>query len=198
MGQYYHILTLDEDGEYQAYDRSVDGEYMVAKLTEHSWIGNKCMKGLCYQIHHNPKRIWWVGDYAECYDNSTKAPNGITKKRLSVIYNRSWGRWSEKHLLGFTSDESCDVAGKFIVNHSKSVYIDMDFYIKHNTTQDGWCLHPLSLLTAVGNGFGGGDYRGVNKNLVGSWAGDLISIEDNIGFIKKNCFDEICPIFIDN
>lgn len=198
MGQYYHILTLDEDGEYQAYDRSVDGEYMVAKLTEHSWIGNKCMEGLCYQIHHNPKRIWWVGDYAECYDNSTKAPNGITKKRLSVIYNRSWGRWSEKHLLGFTNDKSCDVAGKFIVNHSKSVYIDMDFYIKHNTTQDGWCLHPLSLLTAVGNGFGGGDYRGVNKNLVGSWAGDLISIEDNIGFIKKNCFDEICPIFIDN
>ena len=41
-------------------------------------------------------------------------------------------------------------------------------------------LYPVSLLTAVGNGKGGGDYGWYNKQLVGIWAFDLISIEDEV------------------
>jgi hypothetical protein len=36
--------------------------------------------------------------------------------------------------------------------------------------------HPLPLLTAEGNGRGGGDYRGESP-LIGSWARDVISVE---------------------
>jgi hypothetical protein len=38
----------------------------------------------------------------------------------------------------------------------------------------------LPLLTAEGNGRGGGDYRGENENLIGSWARDIISVEMEI------------------
>ena len=41
---------------------------------------------------------------------------------------------------------------------------------------DGWVPHPLPLLTAMGNGQGGGDYRGVNMDKIGCWAGDLLHV----------------------
>jgi hypothetical protein len=38
-------------------------------------------------------------------------------------------------------------------------------------------FHPLPILTAEGNGRGGGDYRGADEDLVGTWARDVISVE---------------------
>lgn len=37
-----------------------------------------------------------------------------------------------------------------------------------------WCVNPLPVLTACGNGRGGGDYRDDDDINVGSWAFDLI------------------------
>jgi hypothetical protein len=50
-------------------------------------------------------------------------------------------------------------------------------------------IHPLPLLTAEGNGNGGGDYYGENKNMVGIWARDIISISDTVpeGFTELKC-----------
>ena len=58
-----------------------------------------------------------------------------------------------------------------------------------------WCVHPLPLLTCIGNDLGGGDYRYPTKDsttdLVGTWAFDKISIQDDlIPFYK-----EITPVF---
>lgn len=57
---------------------------------------------------------------------------------------------------------------------------------------DNWCIHPIPLLTAVGNGKGGGDYFGVNNELVGRWAGDALYIDDEE---PVEPFKEIFPIF---
>jgi hypothetical protein len=59
------------------------------------------------------------------------------------------------------------VSYTYIVNHTKKVYVKKT---------DG--LHPLSLLTAEGNGRGGGDYNGPNMDMVGTWARDVISMEN--------------------
>ena len=40
------------------------------------------------------------------------------------------------------------------------------------------CYHPLALLTATGNGRGGGDYYGKNKESIGVWKFDEISVSD--------------------
>jgi hypothetical protein len=41
-------------------------------------------------------------------------------------------------------------------------------------------IHPLPLLVSEGNGSGGGDYFGHNQDLCGTWARDIISVEDSI------------------
>jgi hypothetical protein len=46
--------------------------------------------------------------------------------------------------------------------------------------------HPLPLLTCEGNGRGGGDYRG-DSPLIGSWARDIISVEE----VKPEGFEEL-------
>ena len=64
-----------------------------------------------------------------------------------------------------------------------------------NSDGDKWCMHPLSLLTAIGNGYGGGDYRSPTLastfELVGYWAWDEINITDNI---PEN-YELLQPIF---
>jgi hypothetical protein len=61
---------------------------------------------------------------------------------------------------------------RFIVNHTKKLYVD-----KNLGLTGSYDFHPLPLLTADGNGRGGGDYRGDDLELVGQWARDIISLE---------------------
>ena len=70
--------------------------------------------------------------------------------------------------------------GKYLVNHSQQVYLNCDSYYERNKDNDDWCVNPLSLLTAIGNGLGGGDYRGINEDYVGEWAWETISVEDEV------------------
>lgn len=66
---------------------------------------------------------------------------------------------------------------KYLCNHNKKKFINLkDYY--NDCVYDGWCINPLSLLCAIGNGRGGGDYRGTDEDFVGTWAWDRISIED--------------------
>ena len=44
-------------------------------------------------------------------------------------------------------------------------------------------------MTAEGNGAGGGDYYGSNEILVGSWARDVISIDEEI---PENYTELVC------
>jgi hypothetical protein len=67
----------------------------------------------------------------------------------------------------------------YLVNHTKKQYVD-----KRKEE-----IHPLPLLTAEGNGAGGGDYRGDNEILCGDWARDVISIETEppVGYEELLC-----------
>lgn len=186
MGQYYNILTQSKTGKFKLYNRSVDNKYMMAKLTEHSWIGNDFMDSFCKSIVHSPRKIAWVGDYA---DDLKEIPNGIDKKTLKVFHKLAWNELPRNTI----KKHEIDYSKYYLVNHTKNLYLDFSTYIKDNTCKDNfdwdWCLHPLSLLTALGNGLGGGDYHGTDKNLVGSWAWDSISLEEketfnNTRFIK--------------
>lgn len=76
--------------------------------------------------------------------------------------------------------------GKYLVNHDTKEYISLDRYYKdckytgkdYSGNEFTDCVSPLSILTAVGNGEGGGDYRGSSMYAVGRWAWNLISVED--------------------
>ena len=57
---------------------------------------------------------------------------------------------------------------RYVVNVDKQEYIQLD----HTEGEDD--LFPVAILTAVGNGRGGGDYFGPHAEYAGAWAGDLL------------------------
>ena len=180
MGQYYRPILTNANGYERVYNRDIDGEYTMAKLMEHSWWENPFVNSICKKLFHNPMKVVWVGDYAD----SANTTNGIEKDELERLCKKAWNckgngiKFNPMHLNGM-----------FLVNHTKEIYLDCNEYY-YNCNNDGWCIHPLPLLTAIGNGLGGGDYHGDNSD-VGCWANDVISIEKAI----PDGFEEVKYIF---
>ena len=167
MGQYYNVVIEDKDGNLTAYDRTVDGEYTMAKLMEHSWWYNPFVSTITKMLHKNPMRVAWVGDYADdCVD----------AYRIGEIFAKAW---TSEDAIGVNADE-LQLDGKYLVNHDNHTYVDCTKYRERceNKKYPNWIIHPIPLLTAVGNGLGGGDYSGIDEREVGLWYLSLISVED--------------------
>ena len=163
MGQYYNILIQKKDNSrIQAYDRTIDGEYTMAKLMEHSWWLNDMVNAIAEKLLNNPCRVAWMGDYADD----------------SELYRKAWGenvKYDMLHKTNFLMDRY------YLVNHDKKLVMDCWEYLIQNAKKcdDEWCdiIHPLPLLTAQGNNRGGGDYHSdVSQDQVGSWSWDLIEL----------------------
>lgn len=197
MGQYYRAIVKKQNGRIVIYNRDVirnsKPEYMVAKLTGHSWWLNEFVNGVCLDLHYNQEkcRVAWIGDYANTYLDcfGLKDLNGLNKEKISELCIQCW---TCDGIAVPENDFTLD--GKFLVNRTKKLYVDCSEYYDNSVMSDDWCLHPLPLLTCMGNGLGGGDYcptDGSTEEYVGAWAWDEISIEDKpvANYVK------ICPIF---
>lgn len=198
MGQYYRAMVKKPNGRLDVYNRDVirksKPEYMLAKLTEHSWWLNDFVNAVCLDILNSKdkNRVAWIGDYAhtylKCYDLTSH--NGLNKEQINRMYKRCWN--CEGRAVNHT-DFTLD--GLFLINHTKKQYIDCSQYYKDSVMPDEWCLHPLPLLTCIGNGLGGGDYCSPTddstKDYVGAWAWDEISIADK----PVSDYSAIYPIF---
>ena len=156
MVQYYKCIILAEkpaDGK--EYIRTHVNPHCYdegAKLVEHAYCDSGFMRAVEGLLRNGgtfyKSRIVWAGDYAD-------VEPGSDKNLHSNI---------EEGDFGFTGAGS--LYHPFIVNHTKKEYV-----MKVNQ------FHPLPLLTAEGNGRGGGDYHGADEDLVGTWARDVISVE---------------------
>lgn len=201
MGQYYKPI-MKCNNQLKILNRNViiDGEekYTFAKLTEHSWIGNFLLDTVCNQIYNSetPSRVIWMGDYGnEFADNLTENFNGLSKTLIKNYHRAAW-RGPERGRA--IEPVEFEYNGKYILNHTKKEYLDFSLYyqmsVMHSCDEE-WCLHPLSLLTCIGNGLGGGDYKAPTEestfNLIGYWAWDEISITDK----KPTGYNLIQPIF---
>lgn len=180
MGQYYNI-AIKKDGKTKAYNRTIDGEYTMAKLMEHSWYLNPMVNAISEKLYKSPSQIAWVGDYAD------------EGELYNIAYPKS-GRYCVLHRSDFTLN------GRYIVNHTKKLILDCWEYLTLSLkdSEDGWVIHPLPLLTAVGNGRGGGDYRGINQDKVGSWAWDMLEIvdwEEAGKYFKEKNYDKFMVTF---
>lgn len=178
MGQYYRAVVKNKTvGKVCWYTYGL-------KLMEHSWWNNTHMQFISLLIYKTPSQVCWVGDYA------SEPDDWENEKQKRQWYEFAWGdRDRQKTKPNKTSEnaEGISLNGKYLVNHSQKIYLDCDEYYK-KCVRDIWCIHPLSLLTAKGNGRGCGDYHECYScyDIVGSWALDLISVEDEIpkGFKK--------------
>ena len=174
MGQYYMpILGNVYGGQCKVFDRSVNGEYTFAKLLEHSWWNNTFVNAFSEFLYNNPGRVCWVGDYAtEPDDFKLNVPAAIPRPN----YKKVWGK-NVNLLTCAPSDFTLD--GKFLVNFDTRQFIDLDEYKATSVGSNGWTIHPLPLLTAIGNGRGGGDFHnGVGYDKIGSWAWQLLAFLD--------------------
>ena len=173
MGQYYTPIIEDRNSKRTTFSRQLVGsrQFIGNKLMEHSWWENQFVNTICTTIYNKPHKVAWVGDYADEFELYEEAME--KNKRVDVVENQT------------------KLDGKYLINHTKKEYIDSDSYKAKATTTTGWCIHPLPLLTCVGNGMGGGDYFSeIGADKVGSWCWDYISVEDTIpdGYKKLDCY----------
>lgn len=191
MGQYYlpiirRTTTKGRTRNESLYSHDFDNGL---KLMEHSWVGNNLVNIICNDIIDRPARIIWLGDYTETRD----APEGFPKKKFRTLMNCWRRKSSTKHFIKKGNQEFDWSKHWFLVNNTKKCYVDMRCYInKSRFGIDGedWCIHPLPLLTCSSNGKGGGDYRGVNMEDVGSWCNDEIylSLTKPEGYSEEVCY----------
>lgn len=164
MEQYYTAILKDSNGKFYAYLPE------ALKLIEHSWFFNGSMNAICKKLLNNPHNVAWVGDYAN---------SQYSNEFVDYEQKTSGVRIKPNNKINFMNH--------LLINHTKEEFIDLTEYynnaIRHYAKQDrneDWVIHPLSLLTAMGNGLGGGDYYGskaINQHIVGTWAGDLIEVK---------------------
>jgi len=174
MGQYYYCVLLAEDGKYIRAWLDPLAHNNGMKLMEHSYIKNNFMLAVESNLGPNGAfymtRVVWAGDYAE--------PEPYSENNLNTMAMDS----KQKAIgSGYDTHEY-----RYIINHSKGLYID-----KKTLGNQGLIIHPLSLLTAEGNGKGGGDYRGRDEEMCGIWARDIISVNDSVPLH----FEPIVPEF---
>lgn len=193
MGQYYDAILRFNNGIYMKIDPRGG-----AKLTEHSYVNNSFALRVCDLIRTNGKtHLAWVGDYAEIDDSDDKLTKEMIKR---TIENKNFNLVEEFH-MGFSEFvknniiKISDIVKKHeytIINLKTNEFINMKDYVEYNQDKED-IFHPLPLLTAIGNGRGGGDYSGENERLIGSWAGNEFYIIDNskLNVIKNIDEDEL-------
>jgi hypothetical protein len=189
MGQYYLIIFLDSSSNIQAF---VNIAYPCGmKLTEHAYLNNHLMNAIEFLLSpsgpFHKHNIVWAGDYAD----SEPLPPSTAILSESQTENNFFQNYNQKNLFKLASDQpekeyvfqtptipehtlahTKKINYTYIVNHTKKLYANI-LKISKNLE-----LHPLALLTAEGNGRGGGDYYGINHELCGCWARDSISMEN--------------------
>ena len=171
MGQYYKPVVI-QGNEVMIFDRSIlpEKEYVMAKLMEHSWWSNPTVNAIAKMIYNRAGHVFWCGDYAD---------DSIAQMA-----------WNDENERGLENPEDFTLDNKYLINWDKKVYLDCNKYKELCKDEDDWIIHPLPLLTALGNGLGGGDYIGINQDTVGNWAGNQLEIVD-----KKPLLEEFEIIF---
>ena len=199
MGQYYYPTILREKNERFHSEEFYALDYDNGlKLTEHSYCGNHFVETVMAQLLNKPGRLAWMGDYHEVGDFAELNPDlpEIIEQRFNEHYKCFTlpgyeGYCNGKHVRHYSKPEEVEERqGRFILNHDKKCYIDMEEYEKNNLTcaeDDDWRFHPIPLLTAVGNGRGGGDFHGIGEEDVGCWVGDLLEVRN----AKPNGYENV-------
>lgn len=147
---------------------------------EHAFCNNSFILSMMNELKDNPMRVVWLGDYScGLWGSDVKGVrdgNGFIKDELQfeTLYEKVWGDGAKEPTKAVWLDRMAEPF--YLVNETKKRYIYMPNYFERWCGSD--CVSPLALLTAIGNGQGGGDYHGINEYRVGSWAFDKIFTTD--------------------
>ena len=183
MGQYYRacIIRKNKDDYEQAQTFSTYPLHTGAKLMEFSYYNTTYAKSVCAMLKRSPfkysdedfkpARFAVIGDYATDWDDF-----GRLDEDDQLLCRLAWSHWGDPLMTTLPASKDPWVPWYqenriFVLNNTKLEYyaVDPDDCVNNE-------ILPLFLLCSVGNGCGGGDYRGVHAELCGSWAFDEIEI----------------------
>lgn len=147
-----------------------------------------------------PSTVVWLGDYAELEDDVLPLKNHyafrsennkcFSNRDYVEIFNKAKGvEERQSHAIHPDNEgvkENLSLAGDVIFyNYMTKQKLSLREYRKNVIVHralsgfdasktgypiDRFIVHPLPLLTSLGNGKGGGDYHGLNMEWVGAWA----------------------------
>lgn len=179
-----------------------------------------------------PSTVVWLGDYAELEDDvlplkdhyafRSESNKCFSNRDYIKIFNKAKGvEERQSHIIHPDDEgvkENLPFAGDVIFyNHMTRQKLSLHEYrknvIAHRALSgfdasktgypiDRFIVHPLPLLTSLGNGKGGGDYHGLNMEWVGAWALHAIEVipEDSPAadyFQSKENWDDISGIIFE-
>lgn len=211
MGQYYKVVNIDKK------------EYMYSeggiKLMEWSYNRNPLVLNIMKKLANEWKgdRVFIVGDYALSRDRINDGNNEkdydydlLTEieKELNIYNKEDRGypitlyHFADENYKEIKLEKLEDNEYRYIYNHKRKEFIDLEhcplawlYKEKNNYIQVK--VAPISLLLALGNGMGGGDYSGNNENLVGKYIYDIKDLEITKEPIKLN-YTEFRPEFYED
>lgn len=160
MGQYFKPVIIDKkDSKKVVASLHTHDLNCGAKLMEHSYVGNIFINTFATLINNEDGKykgfpMAWAGDYADEVDGK---------------YNH----WDIARINNTDEDVKSLKANeyRYFINKTKKEFVDIEDCPK----KEGMKVHPLPILTALGNGRSH-DYDPKEGELkfIGSWAMDVI------------------------
>lgn len=192
MGQYYRVINLD------TLEQIAPPGF--AKIMEFCYIGNELPleadRLLLPGNQWHKTRVVFCGDYCDGDEKELPLRQEIVEK-LPETMGEMLEENAANSLYGiFRCFPDKGLNGgkevKYLFNHTKREYLALADCPEN---KDGYTIHPLGLLTALGNGQGGGDYYGEDgADYVGYWSGDCLSSGNSLEYAD---FTKITPGFIE-
>lgn len=168
MGQYYRPIVFENTDQLGCFclgnlepiaSLTSYGYDNGAKIIEHAYVGNyfvnAAMVLLADDIEGTFKGHYfaWMGDYGDDEEQ------GFYDKAREIDSSEAVSKLLEKKGI-----ELEDVHYRYILNCTDGQYVEVP---EDNGKLQ---LHPLPILTAVGNGESMSDYYGTDMDMVGAWA----------------------------
>lgn len=213
MGQYYRVLNVDKR------------EMLVpwsfgngAKLMEWSYNRNDMVLAMMNLIATTWKgdRVFVVGDYAEDDDKNEPCYEAVKnlidelgiRDKMEDGYPVSIYRYASENFKEISGEVDTEDNGfRYIYNHKLKEVIDLnkcpvewEWWDKENKKAGYTTVAPLSLLLAMGNDRGGGDFHSGHNGYeyVGSWCDSSQYIEVTTEPIDGLDYEEFAPDFTEN
>ena len=213
MGQYYYVANMDKQ-EY-LYPHKLDNGF---KLMEFSWQGNWVVNAMMNFMKDRwaGDTVLVVGDYAD-YNYDPEAPGIKTLNRMyeqfeipGKTFIDDGGSEYEEYLFHYIGENFTEISEEadtsepgatYLINHALKEYVDLsELPITEMYNDVDFRVAPLTLLLALGNGRGGGDYwEGYpGSEFVGSWADTVQSVEISCEIDPPAGYEEFVPYFVES
>lgn len=128
-------------------------------------------------LHQQICHVACIGQ--EC-ETLTSFPETMGQKLTYDMFDKAWGKGYAKEIDTTIESESSRLGRYALVNESTHEYLVLEDYLREVDklyTSGGLVqhpIHPLPLLTAIGNGLCASDYLGTDFEHVGRWAGHIV------------------------